>query len=91
MHAQGGDNNGAGVIGLTLAKELASNGIDTKVYDLKESVSESVSKASGILSISGSKPGIPYRSSIINELDGAVLHAGGGAHDKGEECKGLRN
>ena len=68
---------GAGVIGLTLAKELAINGIDVEVYDSKKTASEGQAKASGILSITGLKSaGLPYKKSIINTLNGAVLHAG---------------
>lgn len=68
---------GAGVIGLTLAKELTLGGIDTKVYDSKRVVSEGSAKASGILSVTGlNSAGIPYKDSIINTLNGAILHAG---------------
>ena len=69
---------GAGIIGLILAKELAQRGIDTHVYDGKRRVEEGADKASGILSRNGlGRIGIDYRSAIVNELDGAVLHAGG--------------
>ena len=68
---------GAGVIGLILAKELAQRSIATEVYDGKRSVEEGADKASGILSKTGlGHIGIDYRSAIVNELDGAVLHAG---------------
>ena len=68
---------GAGVIGLVLAKELAGSGIDTVVHDGKKSVEDGANKASGILSKTGlSRIGIDYRSAIVNDLDGAVLHAG---------------
>ena len=68
---------GAGVVGLSLAKSLASEGIDVTVYDTKQHVSDNASKASGILSASGlERTGIPYKNAILNRLDGAVLHAG---------------
>jgi flavin-dependent dehydrogenase len=68
---------GAGVVGLTLARELASHGIDTKVYESKKTVSEGAARASGILSIAGlGSTGIPYERCITNRLSGAVLHAG---------------
>ena len=68
---------GAGVIGLTLAKELANSGLEVEVCDSKRTASEGQAKASGILSISGLKSaGLPYKDSIINTLNGAVLHAG---------------
>ena len=65
------------MIGLTLAKALATAGIATEVYDSKRTVSEGHAKASGILSIAGLKSaGLPYKRSVINTLNGAVLHAG---------------
>jgi flavin-dependent dehydrogenase len=68
---------GAGVVGLTLARELASQGIDTRVCESKKNVSEGAARASGILSIAGlGSTGIPYEDCIINKLSGAVLHAG---------------
>lgn len=68
---------GAGVIGLTLARELASRGIDTTVYDSKRSVSEGAEKASGIFSVAGlGRSGIPYKDALVNTLDGATLWAG---------------
>ena len=68
---------GAGVVGLTLAKELAVHGIDVQVYDAKRDVSEGAAKASGILSVSGlGRVGITLDAAIVNRLDGAVLHAG---------------
>lgn len=68
---------GAGVIGLTLAKELALNGIEVEVYDSKKNASEGQAKASGILSITGlESAGLPYKEGIINTLNSAVLHAG---------------
>ena len=41
---------GAGVVGLILAKELATRGIGVEVYDAKRSVSDGAAKASGIFS-----------------------------------------
>ncbi len=68
---------GAGVIGLILAKDLAGSGVEVHVYDGKKSVEDGAAKASGILSKSGlSRIGVDYRNAIVNELDGAVLHAG---------------
>ncbi len=68
---------GAGVVGLTLAKELAGNNIDVEVYDAKKSVSDGASKASGIFSVSGlGRIGIDPQHTIVNTLDGATLHAG---------------
>ena len=68
---------GAGVVGLMLAKDLASLGADVQVYDGKSSVEDGAEKASGILSKSGlAHMGVDYRNAIVNELDGAVLHAG---------------
>lgn len=68
---------GAGVVGLTLAKELAGLGIGVDVYDAKRSVSDGSAKASGIFSVSGlGRIGIDPRNTIVNELDGATLYAG---------------
>lgn len=68
---------GAGVVGLTLAKELAIQNIDVQVYDSKRKVSEGAAKASGIFSATGlSRIGLEFESGIVNRLDGAVLHAG---------------
>jgi flavin-dependent dehydrogenase len=68
---------GAGVVGLTLAKELALKGIDVIVHDSKRHVSDGAAKASGIFSITGlGRIGINPESAIVNRLDGAVLHAG---------------
>ncbi len=67
---------GAGVIGLILAKSLASRGIDTDVYDSKVNVSDGAEKASGIISKAGlERIGVEYKGSIINRLSGAVLHS----------------
>ncbi len=68
---------GAGVAGLSLARDLASKGMDVTVYDAKLHVSDSASKASGILSVSGlNRIGIPYQKAVVNRLNGAVLHTG---------------
>ncbi|MDE1869174.1 MAG: NAD(P)/FAD-dependent oxidoreductase [Candidatus Micrarchaeota archaeon] len=68
---------GAGVIGLTLAKDLALRGIEVTVYDSKRNVSEGAGKASGIFSVAGlERSGIPYRKGLVNTLNGAVLWAG---------------
>ncbi|MDE1871644.1 MAG: NAD(P)/FAD-dependent oxidoreductase [Candidatus Micrarchaeota archaeon] len=68
---------GAGVVGLTLAKELALYGIGTHVYDSKNSVADSSSKASGIFSVNGlERIGINPQHAVINTLSGATLHAG---------------
>lgn len=68
---------GAGIVGLTLAKELAVHGIDVEVYDAKRSVADGAAKASGIFSVSGlSRIGIDPKDAIVNTLDGATLHAG---------------
>ncbi len=68
---------GAGIIGLVMAKELASHGLETTVYDGKKDVSEGSEKASGILSKKGLElSGIDYKDSIVNTLSGARLHFG---------------
>ncbi|MGD0728927.1 MAG: NAD(P)/FAD-dependent oxidoreductase [Candidatus Micrarchaeaceae archaeon] len=68
---------GAGVVGLTLAKELAMHNIDVEVFDSKKAVSDGAAKASGIFSTTGlSRIGINFDEGIVNTLDGAVLHAG---------------
>ena len=68
---------GAGVVGLTLAKELASKGIDVEVFDSKRSVKDGAAKASGIFSVSGlGQIGIDPKHTILNTLDGANLYAG---------------
>jgi flavin-dependent dehydrogenase len=68
---------GAGVVGLSLAKDIASKGIEVTVYDAKRRVSDNASKASGILSASGlERTGLPYQKAVVNRLNGAVLHAG---------------
>lgn len=68
---------GAGIIGLVIAKELASRGLETVVYDGKKNVSEGSEKASGILSKRGLElSGIDYKGSIVNTLKGARLHFG---------------
>lgn len=70
---------GAGPIGLILAKELAGRGINVTVYDSKQKVSDGTAKASGIFSRAGlSRLGVDYSRHhlVVNELDGATLHAG---------------
>jgi digeranylgeranylglycerophospholipid reductase len=68
---------GAGIVGLTLAKELALQGIAVNVYDSKSSVKDGSLKASGIFSVNGlNKIGINPKGSIVNTLDGANLYAG---------------
>ncbi|HIH50608.1 MAG: NAD(P)/FAD-dependent oxidoreductase [Candidatus Micrarchaeaceae archaeon] len=68
---------GAGIVGLTLAKELAIHGVDVQVYDAKREVSDGAAKASGIFSISGlGLIGIDPATALVNRLNGAVLHAG---------------
>ncbi len=69
---------GAGVIGLTLAKELALKDIDVTVYDSKSKVSDNAAKASGIFSREGlAKMDMKWETAQQNTLDGAVIHAGG--------------
>ncbi|MGI0100772.1 MAG: NAD(P)/FAD-dependent oxidoreductase [Candidatus Micrarchaeaceae archaeon] len=68
---------GAGVVGLTLAKELALLGIDTQVYDAKRKVSDGAAKASGIFSVAGlGRIGIDPKLAVVNSLDGADFFAG---------------
>ncbi|MGC8495706.1 MAG: FAD-dependent oxidoreductase [Candidatus Micrarchaeia archaeon] len=68
---------GAGIVGLSLARELAENGINATVYESKATPEEGADKASGILSISGIKrAGIDISNAVINELDGAIIRAG---------------
>ncbi len=68
---------GAGVVGLTLAKELVLHGVDVDVYDAKKSVADGAAKASGIFSVNGlSRIGIDPKHTIVNTLDGATLRAG---------------
>ncbi|MGI0133788.1 MAG: NAD(P)/FAD-dependent oxidoreductase, partial [Candidatus Micrarchaeaceae archaeon] len=68
---------GAGVIGLTLARDLASRGIAVTVYDSKKKVSDGAAKASGIFSVVGlERSGIPYKKALVNTLNGATLWAG---------------
>jgi digeranylgeranylglycerophospholipid reductase len=69
---------GAGVIGLTLATELAKSGVDTTVYESKASVSQNAGRASGIFSREGlSRMGIDYSPALQNTLNGAIIHGGG--------------
>ena len=66
---------GAGIVGLTFAKELAANGIRTTVYERKRDVEAGAEKASGILSIKGlEKSGIRYKNAIESTLNGAIIH-----------------
>ena len=75
---EGVDIIGAGLVGLSLARELAGMGIPTTVYDGKRRVSDGAAKASGIFSAAGlDRIGIPYKESVVNTLNGATLHAGG--------------
>jgi digeranylgeranylglycerophospholipid reductase len=68
---------GAGLVGLTLAKELAMHGIEVEVVDSKKHVSDGAAKASGIFSVSGlSRIEINPKHAILNTLDGATLQAG---------------
>ncbi len=68
---------GAGIIGLMMAKELSSRGLEAIVYDGKKDVSEGSEKASGILSKRGLElSGMDYKDSIVNTLRGARLHFG---------------
>lgn len=68
---------GGGVIGLTLARQLALHGIETELYERKPKVSEGTAKASGIISATGlARSGIEYKGAIVNTLYGAELHAG---------------
>jgi flavin-dependent dehydrogenase len=68
---------GAGIVGLSLARSIASEGVDVTVYDAKRHVSDNAYKASGILSTSGLESiSIPYQKAVVNRLNGAVLHAG---------------
>jgi digeranylgeranylglycerophospholipid reductase len=68
---------GGGIVGLVLAKELASNGVDVTVYDRKEKAGENAAKASGILSKRGlERIGLNYKGASVNTLNGAILHAG---------------
>ncbi len=69
---------GAGVVGLSLAKELAKTGINVDVYDSKGDVKQGAAKASGIFSVEGlARTGIQYKGAVVNALDGAKIHAGG--------------
>ncbi len=69
---------GAGLVGLCLAKDLAERGVEVDVFDSKGDVSDGAAKASGIFSASGmDRIGIDPGESMLNTLDGAILHAGG--------------
>jgi flavin-dependent dehydrogenase len=82
---------GAGVVGLSLAKTLASEGLAVTVYDSKRRVSDNAFRASGILSASGlERIKIPYKNAVVNRLRGAVLHVGNETlRVKAEETKAL--
>ncbi len=68
---------GAGIVGLVLAKELASRDIGVTVYDGKKEVGEGACKASGVVSVGGIEgTGMEYKDAIMNELRGAVISAG---------------
>jgi flavin-dependent dehydrogenase len=68
---------GAGPAGLTVARELALHDIPVTVYEGKKNVIDDTEKASGIISINGLESlGIDYHPAIVNDLWGAVLHAG---------------
>ena len=68
---------GAGVVGLTLAKELALRNMEVEVFDAKKNVADGAVKASGIFSVTGlDRIGIEFEAAKVNTLDGAVLHAG---------------
>lgn len=68
---------GAGVIGLSLARDLAMEGMSVTVYDSKRHVSEGANRASGVLSLSGlERTGLPYRGAVVNSLSGVTMHAG---------------
>jgi len=67
---------GAGTAGLIAAKNLASLGIGTRVYEQKTRLGYPP-RASGILSIKGLQGlGIDYHNAITNTLYGANIHAG---------------
>ncbi len=68
---------GAGVVGLSLARDLALDGIGVTVYDSKRRVTDFANRASGIFSLSGlDRIAIPYQGATVNSLSGAVMHAG---------------
>jgi len=68
---------GAGIVGLVLAKELASMGIEATVYDSNKDVADGAERASGILSKKGlERTGINYAGAKLNTLYGAIIHAG---------------
>ena len=70
---------GGGVIGLILAKDLGELGIEVTVHDVKKRIEDGAAKASGILSKEGlAALGVDYKDTVLNTLDGAVLHAGNG-------------
>ncbi len=67
---------GAGTSGLIAARDIASAGIETRVYDQKRRLGYPP-RASGIVSIKGLETlGIPYKQAITNTLYGANVHVG---------------
>ncbi len=80
---------GAGVIGLTLAAELAKSGAEVEVYESRVSVSQNAGRASGIFSTEGlSRIGIDYAPALQNTLNGAVIS--GGKQSFAIETKGTK-
>ncbi len=69
---------GAGTTGLIIAQDLALRGIEVTVFDSGKAPGEHAAKASGLVSRDGlNRIGIDYRSSIVNSVEGALLHADG--------------
>ncbi len=67
---------GAGTSGLIAARDLASYGVECRVYEQKERLGYP-QKASGIISISGLEGlGVHYSKAVTNTLYGANIHAG---------------
>ena len=67
---------GAGTSGLIAARDLASYGIESTVYEQKERLGYP-QKASGIISINGlNELNIAYSKAVTNTLYGANIHAG---------------
>jgi flavin-dependent dehydrogenase len=68
---------GAGTSGLIAARDIASAGIETRVYDQKKRLGYPP-RASGIVSIRGLEAlGVDYRQAATNTLYGANIHVGG--------------